>query len=117
MRFIDEHRDRYAVALLLRVLQITASTYYGWRAKAAAPCDRDLVDLGLLSNIHEIWTASGHTYGADRVHQQLRRDGIRSAANVSNGWWQRRAGGTRSCAVFRAAVPPGRTHTRSRHQI
>ncbi|SIM54257.1 IS3 family transposase [Micromonospora cremea] len=32
---------------------------------------------GLISNIHEIWEASGHTYGADRVHRQLRRDGIR----------------------------------------
>ncbi|MCW6004036.1 IS3 family transposase [Micromonospora sp. CPCC 205371] len=77
MRFVDEHRDRYAVALLLRVLQITASTYYGWLAKARQPCDRDLVDRGLLSNIYEIWEASGRTYGADRVHGQLCRDGIR----------------------------------------
>jgi transposase InsO family protein len=36
-----------------------------------------LVDLGPLSNIHEIWQASGRPYGADRVHGQLRRDGIR----------------------------------------
>ncbi|GAB1641413.1 IS3 family transposase [Krasilnikovia sp. MM14-A1259] len=77
MRFIDQHRDRYAVALLLRVLNIGESTYYQWIRQAERPCDRDLVDLGLLSNIHEIWEASGHTYGADRVHQQLRRDGIR----------------------------------------
>jgi putative transposase len=76
MRFIDEHRDRYAVALLLRVLEVSVSTYYGWVDQAVEPCDRDLVDLGLLSNIHEIWQASGRTYGADRVHQQLRRDGI-----------------------------------------
>ena len=77
MRFVDEHRDRYAVALLLRVLDITMSTYYAWRQRTAAPCNRDEVDRALLSNIHEIWTASGGTYGADRVHQQLRRDGIR----------------------------------------
>jgi transposase InsO family protein len=77
MRFIDEHRDQYAVALLLRVLNITASTYYGWVQRAAAPCDRDLEDLGLLSNIYDIWQTSGRTYGTDRVHRQLRRDGIR----------------------------------------
>jgi hypothetical protein len=76
MRFIDEHRDQFAVALLLRVLN-TASTYYGWLRQAAQPCERDLVDLGLLSNIYEVWENSGRTYGADRVHQQLRRDGIR----------------------------------------
>src|SRR2546430_14670766 len=77
MRFVDEHRDRYAVALLLRVLGVSSSTFYGWVEQAAAPCDRDLEDLGLLSNIYEIWQASGRTYGADRVHRQLRRDGIR----------------------------------------
>ena len=77
MRFIDEHRDRFAVALLLRVLNIAESTYYQWVRAAEQPCDRDLVDLGLLSNIYEIWEASGFTYGADRVHRQLRRDGIR----------------------------------------
>jgi len=27
MRFVDEHRDRYAVALLLQVLDIEPSTY------------------------------------------------------------------------------------------
>ncbi|MGH3751054.1 MAG: IS3 family transposase [Micromonosporaceae bacterium] len=76
MRFVDEHRDRHAVELILRVLRISASTYYGWVNQAANPCERAEVDRGLLSNIHEIWEASGRTYGADRVHQQLRRDGI-----------------------------------------
>ncbi|EWM64137.1 LOW QUALITY PROTEIN: transposase, partial [Micromonospora sp. M42] len=77
MRFIHEHRDQFAVALLLRVLNIGASTYYAWVKQAEQPCDRDVVDLGLISNIHEIWETSGRTYGADRVHRQLRRDGIR----------------------------------------
>ena len=48
MRFVDEHRDRYAVALLLRVLDIEPSTYYGWLGQAQQPCDRDEVDRGLL---------------------------------------------------------------------
>ena len=34
MRFIDEHRDRFAVALVLRVLNIAESTYYQ-RVRAA----------------------------------------------------------------------------------
>ena len=77
MRFVDEHSHRFAVALLLRVLNIAESTYYQWVKQAEQPCDRDLVDLGLISNIHEIRETSGMTYGADRVHRQLRRDGIR----------------------------------------
>ena len=44
MRFVDEHRDRYAVALLLRVLEVESSTYYGWVPAAADPCDRAEVD-------------------------------------------------------------------------
>ncbi len=43
----------------------------------SSPATATGVDLGLVSNIQEIWEASGHTYGADRVHRQLRRDGIR----------------------------------------
>ncbi|GIE83515.1 transposase [Actinoplanes philippinensis] len=77
MTFIDEQSDRFAVALLLRVLEIGESTYYAWRKQAEQPSDREVVDLGLLSNIHEIWENSGFTYGSDRIHQQLRRDGIR----------------------------------------
>ncbi|MDW5327152.1 IS3 family transposase [Plantactinospora sp. KLBMP9567] len=53
------------------------STSYQWVEQAERPSDRDLVDLGLISNIHQIWEASGRTYGADRVHRRLRRDGIR----------------------------------------
>jgi transposase InsO family protein len=76
MRFIDEHRDQFAVALLLRVLDVEESTYYGWVRQVEQPCDRAMVDRGLLSNIYEIWTNSGCTYGSDRVWRQLRRDGI-----------------------------------------
>jgi putative transposase len=92
MRFVDEHSHRFAVAVLLRVLNIAESTYYQWVKQAGQPCDRDLVDLGLISNIHEIWETSGRTYGADRVHRQLRRDGIRVSRKrverlmAAHGW-------------------------------
>jgi transposase InsO family protein len=45
-----------------------------------------------LSNIYEIWTTSGQTYGADRAHRQLRRDGIRVSRKrverlmTAHGW-------------------------------
>ncbi|GIE34831.1 hypothetical protein Ait01nite_078760 [Actinoplanes italicus] len=77
MRFVDEHRDRSAVGLLLRVLNIAESIYHQWLKQVEQPSDRKPAGLGLPSNIHEIREASGFTYGADRVHRQLRRDGIR----------------------------------------
>jgi len=66
MSYVVEHSDRCAVALLLRVLDIESSTFYGWVKQVEQLCDRDLVDLGLVSNIYEIWTTSGRTYGANR---------------------------------------------------
>jgi len=43
MRFVDDHRDQFAVALLLRVLEIEESTYYGWIKQVEQPCDRKRV--------------------------------------------------------------------------
>ncbi|MFE9695207.1 IS3 family transposase [Micromonospora sp. NPDC005806] len=77
MRFIHEHRDQFTVALLLRVLNIGASTYYAWVRQAEQPCDRDVVDLGLISTSTRSGRRQGAPTGADRVHRQLRRDGIR----------------------------------------
>jgi hypothetical protein len=61
MTLVDELRDRFGVEPVLRVLDVAASTFYVWVWvwQAADPCDRDLVDLGLLSNIYQIWDASG----------------------------------------------------------
>jgi hypothetical protein len=42
-----------------------------------------VVDLGLVSNIHEIWEASGHTYGADRVHRSY---AATASASAASGW-------------------------------
>jgi putative transposase len=74
---VDELRGRFGVEPVLRVLDVAPSTYYGWVQQAAQPGERELVDRALLSNIYEIWQTSGCTYGADRVHGQLRHDGIR----------------------------------------
>lgn len=76
MKLVDELRDRFGVEPILRVLDVAPSTYYGWVATAEQPCERELVDRGLLSNIYDIWERSGRTYGSDRVWRQLRRDGI-----------------------------------------
>jgi putative transposase len=116
MTFIDEHSDRFAVALLLRVLNIASSTYYAWKKQAEQPCDRDLVDLGLLSNIYEIWEVSGFTYGADRVHGQLSRDGIRVGRKRVERLMAAQAGRERSCAAAGAAAQRSRTRGTHRHR-
>jgi transposase InsO family protein len=79
MRFVDEHRDRFGVEPVLRVLKIPASTFYGWLAQQRDPCQRRRQDAWLLGKIRAVHKRSGGTYGAPRVHAQLRRDGVRTS--------------------------------------
>jgi putative transposase len=76
MRFVGEHRDRFGVEPILRVLEIPASTFYGWLAQQRDPCQRRRQDAWLLGKIRAVHQRSGGTYGAPRVHAQLRRDGV-----------------------------------------
>lgn len=78
MRFLDEHREHPA-ALVLRVLDVPASTYYGWRERRARPPRRALEDAVLLERVKEIRASSefGDTYGSPRVWLELRRQGVR----------------------------------------
>ncbi|WP_158718018.1 IS3 family transposase [Streptomyces sp. NRRL F-2664] len=77
MSFIEVHD--FPVDLVLRVLAIPSSTYYGWRARAVAPSRRQLKDADLLEKILKI--RSSHefaaTYGSPRVWLELKRQGVR----------------------------------------
>jgi putative transposase len=77
MSFIDAHD--FAVGLVLRVLGISSSTYYGWRARQASPSRRQREDAELLEKIEKIRAAHefAPTYGSPRIWLQLRRQGVR----------------------------------------
>jgi putative transposase len=79
MSFVDEHRDRFGVEPILRVLEIPVSTFYGRLAQQRDPCQRRRQDAWLLGKIRAVHKRSGGTYGAPRVHAQLRRDGVRTS--------------------------------------
>jgi len=79
MSFVGEHRDRFGVEPILRVLEIPVSTFYGWLAQQRRPCQRRRRDAWLLGKIRAVHQRSGGTYGAPRVHAQLRRDGVRTS--------------------------------------
>ncbi len=79
MSFVAEHRDRFGVEPILRVLEISVSTFYGWAAQQRDPCQRRRQDASLLGKIRAVHKRSGGTYGAPRVHAQLRRDGIHTS--------------------------------------
>ncbi len=72
-RFVTDHADAYGVKRLCRVLHVSRSGYYDWRYRkpsARAVCNAELTTL--ITGIHR---RSGTTYGAPRVHAELRRLG------------------------------------------
>jgi HTH-like domain len=79
MSLVGEHRDRFGVEPILRVLEVPVSTFSGWEAQQRRPCLRRRQDAWLLHKIRAVHGRSGGTDGAPRVHAQLRRDGVRTA--------------------------------------
>lgn len=74
--FIAAEKANYPISLLCRVLQVNRTSFHDWVSRP--PSDRDLHDAFLTEKIKEIHAASGGTYGAPRVHAELRLEhGIR----------------------------------------
>ncbi len=59
---------------MCRVLDVSTSGYYAWLKRE--PCERSLADAALTEQIKEIHTESKQTYGAPRVHAELRAQGV-----------------------------------------
>ena len=74
--FIDEHRDRFGVEPICRVLQIAPSTYWARKRAQRDPAARTLADRQLLDQIRRVHDQSRGLYGVRKVWWQLKRDGI-----------------------------------------
>jgi putative transposase len=76
-RLIEAEKASYSVPLLCRVLDVSRSGYYAWRRRP--PSKRVRFDAVLSEKIATIHRNSRATYGAPRVHAELRTLGIRCA--------------------------------------
>jgi len=70
-RFVSEHRHAYGVKRLCRVLEVSRSGFYAWDGRP--PSGRAVRDAELAELIDEVHQRSRRTYGAPRVHAELRR--------------------------------------------
>ena len=77
--FVDEHRGRWPVAALCRVLGMSVSGYYAWRSRPESA--RAKANRSLLEEIRQIHEGSGGAYGAPRVHAVLRSLGRAAGLN------------------------------------
>jgi putative transposase len=83
IRFIDEHQDRrsgglrWGIEPIAEVLGIAPSTYHA--AKKRPPSARAVRDGELKPLILRIWEQNLAVYGADKIWDQLNKDGVQVA--------------------------------------
>ncbi len=73
---IAAEKANYPVAVMCRALGVNRTSFHDWERRA--PSDRTLTDAFLIERIKTIHAASDGTYGARRIHAELRIEhGIR----------------------------------------
>ena len=74
-RFIEVEKASYPIVMLCRLLGVSDSGYHAWRRRPASARRRSDSALGAwIAHIHR---SSRGTYGAPRIHAELRADGTR----------------------------------------
>jgi putative transposase len=67
---IEAEKAHHAVSRLCRVLGVARAGYYAWASRP--PSARAVADAALLEQIRDVHARSRGTYGAPRVHAELR---------------------------------------------
>ena len=78
-RFVSDHQAVYPVRVMCRLPGLSPSGYYAWRSRE--PSDRARANAALTEEIVEIHAMSGGTYGAPRIHAELRARGREASVN------------------------------------
>lgn len=68
------NQAEHSIATMSAALQVTESGFHAWRVRPPSRHARE--DAELLERIREIHTMSRETYGAPRVHAELKAEGI-----------------------------------------
>jgi transposase InsO family protein len=72
---MSAHQAVFPVAVMARVLGVSEAGFHAWRRRPASA--HAVADAALLKRIRTIHAGSRDTYGAPRVHAELRRRGRR----------------------------------------
>jgi putative transposase len=71
---VKAYRAVYPIATMCRVLEVSTSGYYAWLQRQ--PSARSVADAALGERIVQLHRASRDTYGAVRIHADLRDEGV-----------------------------------------
>ena len=75
--FIEAQKANHRISRMCRTLKVSKSGFYDWRDRL--PATRTRADALLSEEIIRIHTDSRETYGAPRIHFELRTLGVRCA--------------------------------------
>jgi len=73
-KFIREHRHKFSVQRMCRVLDVTRSGYYAWEPEKLGP--RTQENQTLVEHIRKEYTDSRQTYGSPRIWAALQGQGM-----------------------------------------
>jgi transposase InsO family protein len=71
---IARHQQEFKIRLMCRMLEVRPSGFYAWRARG--PTARAIADEVLMAHVRVAHATSDETYGAPRVHRELREQGL-----------------------------------------
>jgi len=71
---MSAHQAVFPIKTMARVFKVSVSGYYAWRGRPAS--SRATADLDLTRRIRTIHAASRGTYGAPRIHAELKAEDV-----------------------------------------
>ena len=71
-RLVEAEKAHHAVSRLCRVLGVSRAGFYAWTRRP--PSARTVADQALTEQIRQLYQQSRGTYGAPRIHAELRLD-------------------------------------------
>src|SRR6476620_8441260 len=75
--FIQRHRDEYELKIMCRMLGVSRGGYYMWvKRQDAPPSRREMANQELTAAIQTTFKKSRSTYGAPRIHAELKSQGM-----------------------------------------
>ena len=75
MRFMSTNQASFPIAIMARVVGASRAGFYTWRDRP--PSAHPQADVALLARVRKVHATSRQTYGAPRVHADLRQRGKR----------------------------------------
>jgi len=114
VRYIDEHKDRFGVEPICKMLPIAPSTYYELKARERDPARlpaRQKRDAELCPQIQRVWRENFCVYGARKTWKQLNREDLKVAhCTVRRLMHKLGLCGVRRGKAFKTTIPDENSH-------